>query len=92
MNNKWQVILLFVIMVSVEVSAGAEDDGPRIYNPPNDTIFYCNSPVAVAPGIAIQNIQSKNASEGIKISVVNYQKGYDTLIYYGEQVLPQVES
>ena len=85
----WQVILLFVLMVSIRVSAGTAVDVPRIYNPVGDTITYCNSPVAVAPGITIQNIQSKNASEGIKISVVNYQKGYDTLIYRGNRFTPR---
>jgi hypothetical protein len=89
MNNRWQVILLFILMVFVKVTTGAEDDVPRIYNQPDDTVFYCSSPVAVAPGIEIQNIQSKNASEGIKISIVNYQKGNDKLIYQGNRFSPR---
>jgi PKD repeat protein len=89
MNIRWQAILLFFIIISKGIFAGAADEVPRIYNPPDDTVFYCNDPVAVAPGISIQNIHSKNASEGIKISVVNYQKGYDTLIYRGNNFIPR---
>ncbi len=89
MNIRWQTILLFVIMISNGVFAGSADEVPRIYNPPDDTVFYCNGPVVVAPDISIYNIQSKNASEGIKISIVNYHKGYDTLTYQGNRFSPR---
>jgi gliding motility-associated-like protein len=89
MNIKWQVLLLIVLVFSIRVSAFAEGDGSRIFNPAHDTVFYCGNPVAVAPLISVQNLQSKNASEGIKISVVNYQKGHDTLIYQGNRFSPR---
>ncbi|MFW6289638.1 MAG: PKD domain-containing protein [Mariniphaga sp.] len=57
----------------------------RIDNSAADTVFYCNSPVAVAPDISIENIEIKNSSEGIKISISNYIKGEDSLYYTGDK-------
>jgi PKD repeat protein len=58
----------------------------RIDNPASDTVFYCNGPVLVAPLITIENIDIKNTSDGIKISIANYRKGEDTLFYSGNKL------
>jgi gliding motility-associated-like protein len=58
----------------------------RIDNPASDTVFYCNGPVLVAPQITIENIDIQNATDGIKISIVNYRKGEDTLFYQGNDL------
>jgi len=59
----------------------------RIDNTASDTVFYCNGPVLVAPQITIENIDIKNTSDGIKISIANYRKGEDTLFYSGNRLL-----
>lgn len=70
--------------------AKAQEPGTayRISNPANDTVFYCNEPVLVAPRILIENIAFQTASDGIKISIVNYKKGEDTLFYQGSKLAP----
>ncbi len=58
---------------------------PQIENLKPDTLYYCDTLVAVAPEISIRNIVVDDPEEGIKISIVNYQKGEDLLVYDGEQ-------
>jgi PKD repeat protein len=57
----------------------------RIDNAGADTVFYCNGPVAVAPGISIENLNFESASDGIKISIANYRQGEDILSYSGNR-------
>jgi len=58
----------------------------RIDNPGADTVFYCNGPVAVAPELSIENIDFENSSDGIKISITNYEQGEDKLFYSGTKL------
>ena len=54
---------------------------PQIVNPDQETIHYCSDSVAVAPRIFIQNIQIDEPTEGMKISIANYRRGEDLLVY-----------
>lgn len=54
---------------------------PEIVNPDTAPVPYCSNPVQVAPSIQLNNILVDDSSEGMKVSIVNYQKGEDTLIY-----------
>ncbi len=54
---------------------------PRIENLISDTIRYCNDSVLVVPEISIQNIEIDEANEGMKISIANYKRGEDVLVY-----------
>src|SRR5680860_775147 len=54
---------------------------PQIINPSTDTLRYCNDSVLVAPTITIQNIEINEDSEGMKVSIVNYKRGEDILVY-----------
>jgi len=54
---------------------------PRIENPNSDTIRYCSDSILVVPDISIQNIEINEASEGMKISIANYKRGEDILVY-----------
>ncbi|SHF22033.1 gliding motility-associated C-terminal domain-containing protein [Mariniphaga anaerophila] len=85
---KKQFLLLFCslfLLSSVAVSQGSSTVY-RIDNSAADTVFYCNGPVLVSPHIIIENIQVKNASDGIKISIANYKKGEDSLFCQGSSL------
>lgn len=54
---------------------------PRIENLNSDTIRYCSDSILVVPDISIQNIEINEAKEGMKISIANYKRGEDILVY-----------
>lgn len=81
------LVLCFNLLVFF-AKAQEPETAYRISNPENDTVFYCNEPVLVAPRISIENIVFQSASDGIKISIVNYKKGEDTLFYQGGKLTP----
>lgn len=79
--------LLFIIFGILFSLVGVSQEATyRIDNPASDTVFYCNAPVLVAPQISIENIAFQNSNDGIKISIVNYKKGEDTLYYQGSKL------
>ena len=78
-----QKLLFYAVFGILFLIAGFIRGQSQIYNPGADTVFYCNSPVAVAPGISIENIDFENASDGIKISITNYKQVEDRLSYSG---------
>ncbi len=76
--------MVFMLLVNAGyIFAQSSGEAIRIDNSSADTVFYCNGPVAVTPTISIENIDIKNSSEGIKISITNYRKGEDSLYYSG---------
>jgi gliding motility-associated-like protein len=77
------LVSFFLLLNAVFVSAQEPEQSYRIDNSDADTVFYCRTPVAVAPGITIENIDIENSSDGIKISIANYRKGEDVLHYSG---------
>jgi len=79
------LVSFFLLLNVVFVSAQEPEQSYRIDNSEADTVFYCRDPVAVAPGITIENIDIVNASDGIKISIANYRKGEDLLLYRGNK-------
>lgn len=48
----------------------------------NDTIRYCNNTIPVAPDISVKG-PDFDSDNGIRVSIANYLKGEDTLIYQG---------
>lgn len=54
---------------------------PQIINPSTDTLRYCSDSILVVPNIFIQNIEINEANEGMKISIANYKRGEDILVY-----------
>jgi len=82
--------LLFSAVVGIFLSMSGfvkaqSQQNYRIDNSGADTVFYCNSAVAVAPGISIENIDFENTTDGIKISIANYRQGEDKLFYSGDK-------
>ena len=69
--------LLFVALNFSSVFAQV----PQIINPDNDTLHYCNDSVLISPEILISDIDINEDSEGMKISVVNYKRDEDILVY-----------
>jgi len=59
----------------------AENDPPKLINPDTIPIAYCSDSVQIAPNISFENLQFNESSEGIKISIANYKKDEDVLIY-----------
>jgi len=77
-----QVFRLTFLLVIWNISSTlAEDAPPRIENLNSDTIPYCSDSVPVAPEISIQNIEINEANEGMKISIANYKRNEDILVY-----------
>jgi PKD repeat protein len=87
MNNPTQTLrILFLLLLPCSLIWAQDPDQPiRIDNLTTDTLFYCGDPVAVAPGIVIENFVVSKPSDGIKISIVNYLEGEDRLFYTGGQ-------
>lgn len=54
---------------------------PQIINPNTDTLRYCSDSILVVPEITIKNIEINEANEGMKISIANYKRGEDILVY-----------
>lgn len=84
MNSSGQKIaILFFLILGTMGNVFPQDQGspPQIVNPNRDAIEYCNGSVPLAPEITIQNLIIDEASEGLKISVIDYNQGEDTLTY-----------
>src|SRR5690606_7498139 len=77
------LVCFFLVLLAGLVSAEQSGETFRCDNSQADTVFYCRSEVAVAPGIRIENTDFHTDSDGIKISITNYQAGEDTLFYAG---------
>ncbi|WP_372948803.1 PKD domain-containing protein [Mariniphaga sp.] len=76
-------LLFFVFCLNLLPFIAWSQPAYRIDNSASDTVFYCNGPVLVTPQITIENIDIKNTSDGIKISIANYRRGEDSLFYNG---------
>ncbi len=74
----------FILGVCLANPVFAQSVVPRIENLNPDTIYFCNDLAAVAPEISIKDILVDDPNEGIKISIINYQKGEDLLVYEGD--------
>jgi PKD repeat protein len=71
---------LFFVLNIISVFAD-ESLVPQIINPNTDTLRYCSDSILVVPDITIQNIEIDEANEGMKISIANYKRGEDVLVY-----------
>lgn len=80
----FSAVVGFFLLISGFVM-GQSQQNYRIDNSGTDTVFYCNGPVVLAPGISIENIEFENPSDGIKISIANYRQGEDQLLYSGDK-------
>ncbi len=58
-----------------------QDEVPVIENLNQEPVQYCADPVAVAPLISVKNFQSKDNTDGMKVSIIGYKKGEDLLLY-----------
>ncbi len=54
---------------------------PVIENTNPAPVQYCAGPVAVAPFISVKNFQSKDNTDGMKVSIIGYKKGEDLLLF-----------
>ncbi len=79
-------LLFFVFCLNLLPFIAWSQPAYRIDNSASDTVFYCYGPVLVTPQITIENIDIKNTSDGIKISIANYRRGEDSLFYNGTGV------
>ncbi len=79
--------MLLVFLSYIRLSAQQPDESIIIDNPGADILFYCGNPVAVTPGIIIENYNVDQPSDGIKISIANYVTGEDVLFYTGNKFL-----
>ncbi len=78
------LLILFLVFINCGyLSAQQPDEIIVIDNPDADTVFYCGSPVAVAPGIVIDDFGTEIPIDGIKISITNYMPEEDFLFYTG---------
>ena len=85
--KKSVLIALFLLAVSIGFAFIQGDDNYlNIDNQMAGTVYYCNSPIAVAPQIKIENLLVDNPSDGLKISIANYKKGEDILFYSGPEL------
>lgn len=75
------LLLFFLLGNAGFVLAQNDTNTPQIINPDTIPIPYCSDSVPVAPNITIQNIKIDEANEGMKVSIANYQKGEDILVY-----------
>lgn len=78
------LISLFICVWNINSVCAQVSLVPQIINSSTDTLRYCNDSVLVAPLITIQNIEINEDSEGMKVSIVNYKKGEDILVYGGD--------
>lgn len=78
------LIALFLLTVITGFAVIQGDDSYlNIDNQMAGTVFYCNSPVAVAPQIKIENLLIDDSADGLKISIANYKMNEDILFYSG---------
>ena len=76
-----QFLLIFSSLLGGISPVVSQITPPRIINPNSDTIKFCSDSVLIAPEISIENIVINDISEGLKISVLNYKVGEDTLVF-----------
>lgn len=74
-------VTLFLFFLNTESVFSRISVVPLIENIDTSVVNYCNDSVLVAPQIFIVNVNINEVSEGMKISVVNYQKDEDILVY-----------
>ncbi|WP_346857433.1 PKD domain-containing protein [uncultured Draconibacterium sp.] len=77
-------LILFVFLLGnagFAFSKGNEEAPPQIENPISSAIPYCSDSVAVAPYMTVKNISINEASEGMKVSIANYKRGEDKLVW-----------
>ncbi len=85
-------VMFFLLLTANLAFSDEPDKSYRIDNSKGVTIFYCDAPVAVAPEIIIENIDITNVSDGIRISIANYEKGEDRLFYAGNKFVSKWDS
>lgn len=85
MKNNWQksVCLLFLLLAGSFnlIAQNPQPPVPRIVNLSGGMLQFCRDSVFIMPQISIQNVEIDEASEGMKISVINYRKDEDMLGY-----------
>ncbi|WP_347841521.1 PKD domain-containing protein [uncultured Draconibacterium sp.] len=59
----------------------AQNNVPVIENHLDEPIEYCEDPVSVAPMVSINNYQAADQNDGMKVSIIQYKKGEDLLVY-----------
>lgn len=74
-------LIVFLFVIGNTGLLFAQNQAPIIENPNQEPVLYCSDPVAVASNISIENIKVDQESEGMKISISNYVKGEDELIF-----------
>lgn len=75
------ITLIFLLGNAGFIMAQNDTVPPQIINPDTIPIQFCNDSVPVAPNISIQNIKIDEASEGMKVSIANYRRGEDVLVW-----------
>jgi gliding motility-associated-like protein len=80
---------LFLCLCIIASLAFADGDKLEIFNSPENPpeIPYCKGEVPVAGSIAITGRDLNQPNDGIKVSVANFRRGEDTLIFRGSTSL-----
>lgn len=74
--------MVLVFLIWNTGSAFSQDSAPPVIeNLNSDTIRYCSDSILVVPDIFIRNIEIDEENEGMKISIANYKRGEDILVY-----------
>lgn len=76
----FHLIVIFFILGLVH-SQKTSAQPPQIINPDSIPLKYCNDSVPVAHKITVQNTVIDEQDEGMKVSIVNYKKDEDLLVY-----------
>ncbi len=78
--------LFFVFSLLGFSSFGQGNGDPviKIRNLSNFPILFCGDSIAVSSTVTIVGAVFDEATEGIKVSIANYQKGEDMLVYHGQ--------
>jgi len=72
---------LFLLVFILNNYCEAQDTIPEVKNLGPDTLFFCSDSVRVAPDISIKNVEFENEFNGIRISVVDFIPGSDTILF-----------
>lgn len=75
------ILLVFLLGNVGFVFSQTDTVPPQIINPDTIPVQYCTDSVPVAPNISIQNIKIDEDSEGMKVSIANYRRGEDILVW-----------
>ena len=81
---KKQVLLflfLFHLIIGGNALAQSENSIPHIENQGAKSISFCSDSVQVMPDISITNLLIDDDSEGMKVSITNYKRGEDILVW-----------